>query len=135
MGFPKPDGPKDADLPLPFVHRGHHVGEDDQTSNQENDDRYSDGKLLEMVQGLHLCLEGLFDGSHLGMGQLLRNLSDDVVNRTSVAEGRDLDQAQSLRLLQSPPERRHRSLKIKKVILRSRFIQNPCDLDRPSVNR
>ena len=47
MGFPETDGAKDADLPLPFIHRSHHVGEDDQAPDEEDNDRYPDGEFLE----------------------------------------------------------------------------------------
>lgn len=49
MGFPETDGPENPDLPLSLIHRGHHIGENDQPANEENNDRYPEGKLLKMV--------------------------------------------------------------------------------------
>ena len=71
MGFPEPDGPEDPDLLLPFIDRCHHIGKDDQGSDDKDDDRNPDRKFLEMIQRLHFGLQRLFDGRHLGMGQLL----------------------------------------------------------------
>src|SRR4030042_3945093 len=97
MRFPEPDGTKDSNLSLPLIYGGHHVREDDQTTDEKDNDRYPHRKFLEMVQSLHLSLKGLFDGCHFGMGQFLRDLPHNLFNGAGVTVGRDLDQAQASR--------------------------------------
>src|SRR4030067_3593690 len=99
MGFPEPNGSKYSNLSLPLIHRSHHVGEDDQTSDEKDNDRDPNRKLLEMSQSLRLGLEGLVDRCHFSLGQFLRDLTDDLFDRTGIAKGRDFDQAQSPRFL------------------------------------
>jgi hypothetical protein len=99
MGSPEADGSKDPDLSASFIDRGHHVGENDDAPNQEHNDRDPDRKSLEVIERLHPGLEGLFDRRDLGVGQLFRDLMDNLLDGAGVAEGGNFDQTQSPRFV------------------------------------